>query len=96
VTLAELLVALVIMSVIAGVATLSLGRMPPALSRTVWRDSLASARKTALAGAHRVTLEISVKGQIHHLTVMPDGQVIADPLFSIDPLTGEVSDAAGK
>ncbi|MGH7679632.1 MAG: pilus assembly FimT family protein [Gemmatimonadaceae bacterium] len=86
-TLVELLVTLVIMAIVASVATLVLGRptSPPASAD----DLLREARLAAINNRRPTTLAVNRNGQELILTALPDGGVVADSGLDVDRLTGE-------
>jgi prepilin-type N-terminal cleavage/methylation domain-containing protein len=94
VTLVELLVALVILGLVAGVAGLAAPPVRRPSAGDVTRASIAQARRSALVSGQPVTTTILAGGQARVLTALPDGEVIADSSLSVDRLAGVVDGAA--
>jgi prepilin-type N-terminal cleavage/methylation domain-containing protein len=106
VTLIELLTVLVIMSVLAAVASVSLTRFPSA--RPDANSSAAiiiEARRTAITQGRPVTIslprsldagESTAVDTLRYLTVFPDGSVIADPGLRVGRLSGTIAPARGS
>lgn len=85
-TLVELLVTLTIMSIVAGVVTLML-RPSNAARRALYSEILA-ARRSALSSRAPVTIEVILNDSLRFVTVLPDGELIADSALPFDRLTG--------
>ncbi len=84
-TLLELLVALVIVGVMAGLGALSVLSLRPG-PRGAALDSMASARHRAIREARPVVLRDGTR----QLRFLPDGRVLGG---GVDPLTGVPQDA---
>lgn len=94
VTLLELMVVLVLLSVLASVVVLSIRSIPNALPLDQANKQVLAARDSALRFGHAVTVEIAVAGSQHVATAFPDGRVVADTVLHFDELSGRPSDAA--
>lgn len=88
VTMVELIVALAILGVIAGVTALSFGGARPIRSAPLWATTTALARAEAIDSARPVTIAVRIGDAVREATAMPDGSVIADSDLHIDRLTG--------
>lgn len=92
VTLVELLVAIVIVGLLAGVVGLAVRRAPQPSEAERLATDVADARRTALRDGRPATIEIRLDGAPHAVTALPDGGVIADRVvrqrLGIDRLTG--------
>lgn len=89
-TLLELIVSVVIVGVMASVATLVIRRSPPpdpANPLTIIADTL----ERVLATGAPLTLHFTVNARPVAATINPDGTVIADSALSIDRLTGRAA-----
>jgi prepilin-type N-terminal cleavage/methylation domain-containing protein len=79
-TVLELLIVLVVMSIGAMVAASSVVRTPPPLPSRGERDSLAlvlrRARTEAALTGHRVSLAVRMDGRVFYATAFPDGRVV--------------------
>ena len=95
VTLAELLVVIVILGVIAGMALQGFARparAPNVAAQTAQR--LRSARWAALRTKQPVVVHIEDSSGMMSATALPDGSVIGDAGIRWDRLTGSQSDSA--
>jgi prepilin-type N-terminal cleavage/methylation domain-containing protein len=94
VTLVELLVAVVIVGLLAGVAGLAVRRAPEPSDDDRLVAAIAAARRTALREGRQETIELRLDGEPHAVTALPDGSVITDEAthgrLGIDRLTGTV------
>jgi prepilin-type N-terminal cleavage/methylation domain-containing protein len=96
VTLAELLVVIVILGVIAGIALQGFASAPHAGEtgvRAVMERQLLSARSTALRTRRPVVVRIVDSAGALSATALPDGSIIADAALSRDRLTGTRRDS---
>ena len=83
VTMVELLVVLLIMSLLAGVSTAALGSLRrPKLSQSVQR--IADARRTALATGHASTITLPTDSTPLVIRLLPDGGAIGPAGESLD------------
>ncbi|HEU4557052.1 MAG TPA: prepilin-type N-terminal cleavage/methylation domain-containing protein [Longimicrobium sp.] len=85
-TLLELMVALAILAIAAGVVVPALrhaAQAPPTL-----HDHVAAARREALEQGRAVTRTLRDSAGTRLLTAYPDGRVAADTVLGVDPLTG--------
>lgn len=94
VTLVELLVAIVIVGLLAGVVGLAARRAPEPSEAERLATAVANARRTSLRDGRPATIEIRLGGARHAVTALPDGGVIADKVvrerLGIDRVTGIV------
>jgi len=89
-TLVELIVTLALLAVIFTVVAFALpGRRPVVTTKSIVSD----ARARAIAMRRPVTIVLSDSSQPLDVTVLPDGQVIADSALHLDRLTGRAADA---
>lgn len=91
VTLVELMVALAILTIAAGVASVAIPSVAPANARDLVRAQIARGRSRAIATGEPVTMRVrtdSAPDTVATATAFPDGSVIADPSLDIDPLPG--------
>lgn len=97
VTLAELLVAMVILGLIAGIAVQSFAttfRTEGDEKRAAVERQLISARSTALRTRRSVVIHIADSTGAMWATALPDGSVIGDAMLFRDRLTGTRRDSA--
>ena len=89
-TLAELVVTLALIGLLAGIVGLTLhtARRLPSIDAPTAR--LLAARDSALRFGIAVTVALTMDGRAHVATALPDGQVVADSEFAVDPLSGQV------
>ena len=92
-TLIELVVALSVLGAAGAVAAVSL-RPPPTGVRE--DATIADARRQALAEGRSVTITLSVgpDSLARAVTVEPNGRVVADSGFHLNPFSGRVADGA--
>jgi prepilin-type N-terminal cleavage/methylation domain-containing protein len=93
VTLIELIVVLVLLSVIASVVTLAMRAAPSAGPQNAAVKRVLAARDTALRTGRRLTITVVIAGIEHAATAFPDGRVVADSAFHVDLLSGRPDDA---
>lgn len=86
-TLIELLVTIIVMTVIAGMASLAIRSVGKPVTPTI-AERLAQARRDAVARGAAVTIELVVKGAIASATAFPDGTVITDSALRWNRLSG--------
>jgi prepilin-type N-terminal cleavage/methylation domain-containing protein len=91
-TLIEMLVTVVLIGILASVATPALRRvaMPPVSDAFT---AIAESLDVAIASGRTITLPLSVESRPAFATVGPDGSVVADSALHIDRLTGRRNDA---
>jgi prepilin-type N-terminal cleavage/methylation domain-containing protein len=91
VTLIELMVVLVILSVIASVTGLALRRAQPLRAVDRRLAVIAEARRVAIDSGRTVTVTVTVGEDSVPVavTVHPDGSVITDASLGVDRLTGD-------
>jgi prepilin-type N-terminal cleavage/methylation domain-containing protein len=97
VTLAELLVVIVILGLIAGIAIQGFASAPHAgdpQAGAVLERQLLSARSTALRTRQSVVIRIVDSAGAMSATALPDGSIIGDATLSRDRLTGKRRDSA--
>jgi prepilin-type N-terminal cleavage/methylation domain-containing protein len=88
VTLVELLVVLVLLSIVAGVGELAMRRVPPRSEADSVVALIGRARDSAVRSGHTVTVRVVVRGRVALASALPDGRVVPDTLLFVDPLTG--------
>ena len=99
VTLAELLVVIVILGVIAGIAVQGFASAPHTAdseARATIERELRAARSTALRTRRPVVVRIADGAGTMSATALPDGSVIGDALLSRDRLTGTRRDSIAR
>jgi hypothetical protein len=85
--LVELLIAIVLLGVMASVATLTmqpLEETPPDDPNRILADSL----RAALATGRTITIHLRVDGERALATIHPDGSIVADSIVRVDRLSG--------
>jgi prepilin-type N-terminal cleavage/methylation domain-containing protein len=85
-TLVELLVAIAILGLIAGLGALAFMRAPSQTRGPM--DDVLAARREAIATGRPVHLQMQVDGEAHFATALPDGSVLGDSALAVDRLTG--------
>jgi prepilin-type N-terminal cleavage/methylation domain-containing protein len=93
VTLVELVVALTVLGVAAGVAGLTLRAARSADPVSPAAARVAEARREALASGRPVSIDVVVGGAAASATAMPDGSVVGDSVLAVDRLTGRAVSA---
>jgi prepilin-type N-terminal cleavage/methylation domain-containing protein len=88
VTLVELMVVLVILSVMAAVTGIAVHRTPALRAVDVRVAAVAAARRTAIDSGRTITVIVEGDSAPVPVTVGPDGSVIADASLGVDRLTG--------
>ena len=90
-TLIEMVAALALLALVAGVVTPALrdARHAPREERATL---LAAARDTALREGRPVTIVVRLDGRVVAATAFPDGSVVADSALGLNPLTGSTVD----
>jgi prepilin-type N-terminal cleavage/methylation domain-containing protein len=90
VTLIELLVALTLLGLLAGIAGLTFHTLPatPVLGANAAR--VVAARDSALRTGYAVSVTLLVAGRAYDATAFPDGRVLTEAPIGVDPLTGMV------
>jgi prepilin-type N-terminal cleavage/methylation domain-containing protein len=94
VTLLELMVVLVLLSVLASVVVLAIRSIPRAQPLNQANRKVLAARDSALRFGHPVTVNVEVAGSQLVATAFPDGRLIADTALHFDELSGLPSHAA--
>lgn len=90
VTLVELVVVIVLLSVVAAVGGISARRARPIQVADAAVSRVLAARDSALASGRMVTVLVRIAGQQTSATAYPDGRLLADPRLGIDPFSGRV------
>ena len=89
-TLAELMVVIMILGVMAAVTGIAFATKTP--TPTPVADArhaqVAGARDSAVRSGQRVTVKLDVDGALHLATAFPDGRVVSDESVAVDPLSG--------
>ncbi len=88
VTLVELLVVLVLLSLVAGVVGLTIHTAKPITMTDPTLAAIAAARDSAIRTGHSVTITLEVRDAQREVTASPNGRVVADTALAIDPLNG--------
>lgn len=88
VTLIELMVVLVMLSVIASVVVLAIRSTPPGRANDRSIRAVIVARDSALRTGRVVSVLVSVDGSERAATAFPDGRVEADSALQFDVLSG--------
>lgn len=91
-TLIELIATLVVLGLVAGVATIGVGRIqatPVHDPTTIAAESL----RVAIAESRTITFGEFVGDRWLGATVSPDGSVVADTTIHLDALSGRPTDA---
>jgi prepilin-type N-terminal cleavage/methylation domain-containing protein len=91
-TLIEMLVSIVLLGIVASVATPALRRaaMPPMSDAFT---AIAESLDVAIASGRTITLQLSMESGSAFATVRPDGSVVADSAIHVDRFTGRPGDA---
>ena len=93
VTLLELMVVLVLLSIMGGVVVLSLHAAPAKRAAATDNARVLAARDSALRFGVSVSIVLSDSGGERAATAFADGRVIADSALRFDPLSGHPYDA---
>jgi prepilin-type N-terminal cleavage/methylation domain-containing protein len=88
VTLVELMVVLVMLSVIASVVVLAIRSTPPGRASDESIRVVIAARDSALRTGRVVSVLVSLDGSERAATAFPDGRVEADSALQFDALSG--------
>lgn len=88
VTLVELLVVLVLLGLVAGVVGLTIHTAKPVAVTDPALAAIAAARDSAIRTGRTVSIELDVHDAQREITASPDGRVLADTAFDINPLSG--------
>jgi prepilin-type N-terminal cleavage/methylation domain-containing protein len=97
VTLAELLVVIVILGLVAGIAIQALAPVhgaPDSAARGAIERQLRWARSTALRTRRPVVVHVDDSSAVLAAVALPDGSVIGDAMLVRDRLTGTRRDSA--
>lgn len=94
VTLAELLVVIVILAVMAGVTVVAFARREPVAVANPILASIAAARVKSVNSGRPETIRLGPPDSFALATVYPDGRVVTNAPVGIDPLSGRSGDAA--
>jgi len=93
VTLIELIVVLVLLSIAAGVVALAMRAAPIAHPQNAAVTRVLALRDSALRLGHPITIAVTIGGTERSATVYPDGRVVADSAIHMDLLSGRPADA---
>ena len=89
VTLVELMVVLVLLSVMAGIVAVTWRPEPPPRTRPSGaREMIVAARLRAIESGSNVTVSVLVGERRVDVTAHPDGRVVGAASLGFDPLTG--------
>lgn len=94
VTLAELMVVIVILGVMAGVTAVAFARREPVAAANPTLASIAAARAEAIRSGKPETIGLGSGDSRSIATAYPDGRVVTNASVAIDPLTGRSTDGA--
>ena len=94
VTLAELMVVIVMLGVMAGVTAVAFARREPSAAANPTLAAIAAARAESIGSGKAVLIRLESDGSLSLATAYPDGRVVTDAPVAIDPLTGRSGDAA--
>ena len=87
-TLAELLVVIVILGVMAAITGVAFTTKSPVPAADAVIARLASVRDSAVRSGHAVTTQFEVEGEEYLATAFPDGRVVTDAPVSVSSLSG--------
>jgi type II secretory pathway pseudopilin PulG len=93
VTLIELIVVLVLLSIVAGVVVLAIRATPSARPGDAALARVLAVRDSAIRTGRTRTITVAIAGAQRSATAYPDGRVVADSAFHIDLLSGRPNDA---
>jgi prepilin-type N-terminal cleavage/methylation domain-containing protein len=88
VTLVELMVVLVLLSVMAGIVAVTWRPEPVRTRPSGAREVVAAARIRAIESGSNVTVSVLVGERHVDVTARPDGRVVGATSLGFDPLTG--------
>ena len=94
VTLAELMVVIVILGVMAGVTVVAFARRIPVTAGSPMLASIATARAEAVRSGTPETIRVGSADGLALATVYPDGRVVTNAAVAIDPLSGRTDDGS--
>ena len=94
VTLAELMVVIVILGVMAAVTAVAFARRPPVAEVDARTVAIAAARAEAVRSGKPLTIRLGSADSLSLATAYPDGRVVTNAAVAIDPLTGRSVDGA--
>jgi prepilin-type N-terminal cleavage/methylation domain-containing protein len=87
-TLIEVIVVLAVLGIVAGLVAPSLHLALPADAGHETQSAVAALRRRALESGRAADTLVEHGGRIRVLHALPDGRVLADTSFGIDPLSG--------
>lgn len=87
-TLAELIVVLAVLGIMASVVGLTARTAEPRQVSDGTIATIAAARREALLSGRPVTLTVELAGRTAAATAWPDGSISADSALAVDPLSG--------
>lgn len=87
-TLAELMVVIVIIGLMAAVTGVAFARRAPVPVVDARNAAIAAARAEAIRSGQPATIQIELDGRSYPVTAHPDGRVVTDAPLPIDPLAG--------
>ena len=94
VTLAELMVVIVILGVMAAVTGVAFVTRAPVPAADARLARVADARAEAVRTGQAATLQVRLNGETFLVTAFPDGRIVTDAPVAIDPLSGRAMHAA--
>lgn len=94
VTLAELMVVIVILGVMAAVTGVAFARRAPVRDVDPRNAAIAAARAEAIRSGKPLTIRLGSADSLALATAYPDGRVVTSATVAVDPLTGRSGDGA--
>jgi prepilin-type N-terminal cleavage/methylation domain-containing protein len=91
VTLVELMVALAVLGIMAGVVGLTAVVQGPAPVTSYEAKTIAAARQKAIATASPVSVQTSLADDSKWVLALPDGSIIGASPLGFDPLSGRTT-----
>ena len=88
VTLAELMVVIVILGVMAGVTAVAFARREPLAATNPTIAAIAAARAGSISSGQPMTIRLGAADSLSLATVYPDGRVVTDAPVALDALAG--------
>jgi prepilin-type N-terminal cleavage/methylation domain-containing protein len=87
-TLIELMIAIVILSVMAGVAVVALRTAGPPSDQDVAFARVQQLRRTVVENGRPLSIGIELSGRRYTISAYPDGRVVTDAPLPVDRLSG--------
>lgn len=93
-TLAELMVVIMILGVMAAVTGIALGTRAPVPIADARLARIAAVRDSAVRTGQPSTIELNVDSTLYPVTAFPDGRVVTDAPLGVAQLSGRSNRAA--